>query len=185
MRGCGIIPRRWPKANSHLPPHPPYRCFGNDNPQQDMPGYTPPPGATIPPAGSAPGSGAPADTTPNSGGGAGEGTSPGLLPESPNPLDDPAAGSDSYPYGSSYQDTWNSRRNHTPPSSSPATGNSPATAHGNGVEGRGNGVSATGNGITPKGTPPHSTPPANDTNPLKRWWKNSPTTPSIWRRASS
>ncbi|WQD13083.1 MAG: hypothetical protein U1U88_001252 [Lawsonella clevelandensis] len=32
-------------------------------------------------------------------------------------------------------------------------------------------MSATGNGITPKGTPPHSTPPANDTNPLKRWWK--------------
>ena len=164
-------PKEVAKGQQPPSPTPPYRCFGNDNPQQDMPGYTPPPGATIPPAGSAPGSGAPADTTPNSGGGAGEGASPGFLPESPNPLDDPAAGSDSYPYGSSYQDTWNSRRNHTPPSSSPATGNSPATAHGNGESATGNGLTGRGNGVNPKGTPPHSTPPANDTNPVKRWWK--------------
>ena len=165
-------PKEVAKGQQPPSPTPPYRCFGNDNPQQDMPGYTPPPGATIPPAGSAPGSGAPADTTPNSGGGAGEGASPGFLPESPNPLDDPAAGSDSYPYGSSYQDTWNSRRNHTPPSSSPATGNSPATAHGNGESATGNGLTGRGNGVNPKGTPHQSAPPAKDENPIKRWWHN-------------
>ena len=81
-------PREVAKGEQPPAPTPPYRCFGHDTPQQDMPGYTPPPGATIPPAGSAPGSGAPADTTPNSGGGAGEGASPGFLPESPTPQEE-------------------------------------------------------------------------------------------------
>lgn len=165
-------PREVAKGEQPPAPTPPYRCFGHDTPQQDMPGYTPPPGATIPPAGSAPGSGAPADTTPNSGGGAGEGSSPGFLPESPNPLDDPAS-SESYPYGYHYPDSWADRKKHPTPPSSPATGNSPATAHGNGPTATGNGLTGRGNGVNPKGTPPHSTPPAhNDTNPVKRWWHN-------------
>ena len=145
-----------------------------------MPGYTPPPGAAVPPAGGgippAGGGIPPAGDTPGgaAGGAGGEGSSPGFLPESPNPLDTPTPGAGSdYPYGSSYQDTWASRRNHTPSSPTPAAGgNSLTHATGNGIDGRGNGASNTGNGITPNGTRHQSAPPAKDENPIKRWWHN-------------
>lgn len=165
-------PREVAKGEQPPAPTPPYRCFGHDTPQQDMPGYTPPPGAAVPPAG---GGIPPAGDTPGTAGGAGgEGSSPGFLPESPNPLDTPTPGARSdYPYGSSYQDTWASRRNHTPSSPTPAAGgNSLTHATGNGIDGRGNGASNTGNGITPNGTPHQSAPPAKDENPIKRWWHN-------------
>ncbi|ALE19073.1 hypothetical protein AL705_04975 [Lawsonella clevelandensis] len=58
-------PKEVAKGGQPPSPTPPYRCYGNDNPQHDMPGYTPPPGAATPPAGgSIPGSGSPAGTTP-------------------------------------------------------------------------------------------------------------------------
>lgn len=44
-------PREVAKGEQPPSPTPPYRCFGHDTPQQDMPGYTPPPGAAVPPAG--------------------------------------------------------------------------------------------------------------------------------------
>ena len=71
-------PREVAKGEQPPSPTPPYRCFGHDTPQQDMPGYTPPPGAAVPPAGSGI---PPAGDTPGTAGGAdGEGSSPGFLP---------------------------------------------------------------------------------------------------------